>query len=168
MNGSECGFRHYSTALQQKRFSQRNWLSPDNFKWPIFSLYLLSFKHVTSAVSRAILKPLYRIGIPNSNSETLKSVDFWCKLSSMFLVAESRERCSELFRTQNSEKFPEFRPWTPLGRAYSAAPDSPTAQWFFSSLRSSKNLHPQKIAGYGTGYIMGQGGEFTVKNATYI
>ena len=29
-------------------------------------------------------------------------------------------------------------------------PDSPAAQRFFSSLRSSKNRHPQKIAGYGT------------------
>ena len=28
--------------------------------------------------------------------------------------------------------------------------DSPVAQQFFSSLRSSKNQHPQKIAGYGT------------------
>ena len=44
MNGSECGFRHYSTALQQKRFTQRNWLSPDNFISPIFSLYLYKFQ----------------------------------------------------------------------------------------------------------------------------
>ena len=41
-------------------------------------------------------------------------------------------------------------PWTPLGRAYSAAPDSPAAQQFFSLLRSSKNRHPPKIAGYDT------------------
>ena len=99
---------------------------------------------LTSAVSRAILKPAYRFGIPNSTPQTLKSVDFWCKLSSTFFLAEPRERCFELFRTQNSQKFPGFRPWTPLGRAYSAAPDSPAAQRFFSSLRSSKNRHPQK------------------------
>ena len=41
-------------------------------------------------------------------------------------------------------------PWTPLGRAYSTAPDSPAAQQFFSLLCLSKNWHPQKIAGYGT------------------
>ena len=109
---------------------------------------------VGSAVSRAILKPVYRFRIPNSNPQTLKSVDFWCKLSSTFLVAEPRERCFELFRTQNSQKFPGFRPWTPLGRAYSAAPDSPAAQRFFSSLRLSKNRHPQKITGCGAGWVL--------------
>ena len=35
-----------------------------------------------SAVSRAILKPIYQCGIPNSEPQTLKSVDFWCKLLS--------------------------------------------------------------------------------------
>ena len=80
----------------------------------------------------------------------LKSVDFWCKLSSTFLVAEPRGQCFELFRTQNSQKFPGFYPCTPLGRAYSSAPDSPAAQWFFSSLHSSKNWYPPKIAGYST------------------
>ena len=107
-----------------------------------------------SAVSRAILKPVYRFGIPNSNPQTLKSADFWRKLSSAFLVAEPRERCFVLFRMQNSQKFPGFHPWTPLGRAYSAAPppfpDFLAAQRFFSSLRSSKNQHPPKIAGYAT------------------
>ena len=49
-----------------------------------------------------------------------------------------------------AKKFPGFCPWTPLGRAYSAAPDSPAAQRFFSSLHSSKKWHPQKIAGYST------------------
>ena len=83
-----------------------------------------NFLFIASAVSRAILKPVYRFGIRNSNPQTLKSVDFWCKLSSLFLVAEPRERCFELFRTENSHKFPGFRPWTLLGRAYSAAPDS--------------------------------------------
>ena len=97
-----------------------------------------------SAVSKAILKPVYRFGIPNSNPQTLKSVDFWCKISSTFLVAELRERCSELFRTQNNQKFPGFRPWTPLTKAYSDAPDSPAAQRFFSLLRSSENQHPPK------------------------
>ena len=104
----------------------------------------------SSAISRAILKPVYQFGIPNSNLQTLKSVDFWCKLSSTLLVAEPREQCFELFRKQNNQKFPGFHPWTPLGRAYSTAPDSPAAQRFFSSLCLSKNRHPKKIAGYGT------------------
>ena len=68
-------------------------------------LYRISFMKTdnASAESRAILKPVYRFGIPNSNPQTLKSVDFWCKLSSTFLVAEPRERCFELFRTQNAK-----------------------------------------------------------------
>ena len=97
-----------------------------------------------SAVSRAILKLVYQFGIPNSNPQMLKSVDFWCKLLSMFLVAEPREWCSELFRTQNSQKFPGFYPWTPMGRAYSTGPDSVAAQRFISSLHSSKNQHAHK------------------------
>ena len=90
------------------------------------------------------------VWIPISNPQMLKTVDFWCKLWSTFLVAEPRERCFELFRMQNSQKFPGFRPWTPLRRAYSAVPGSPATQRFFSSLHSSKSRHPQNIAGYGT------------------
>ena len=106
---------------------------------------------VLSAISRAILKLVYRFGIPNSNPQIFKSVDFWCKLLSTFLVAEPREQCFELFRMQNSQNLPRFCPWTLLGRAYSAAPDFLAAQRFFSLLRSSKNQHPHKIAGYSTG-----------------
>ena len=102
-----------------------------------------------SVVSRAILKLVYWFGIPNSNLQMLISVDFWCKLLSIFLVAELREWCFELFRTQNSQKFAAFCPWTPLGRA-STTPDSPAAQWLFSSLYFSKNRHPPKIAGCST------------------
>ena len=103
-----------------------------------------------SVVSRAILKLVYWFGIPNSNPQMLISVDFWCKLLSMFLVSELTEQCFELFRLQNSQKFPGFCPWTPLGRAYSTTLDSLAAQWFFSSLCLSKNRHPPKIAGYST------------------
>ena len=103
-----------------------------------------------SAVSRAILKPVYQFGIPNSNPQMLKSVDLWCKLLPTFLVAEPRVWWSELFRMQNSQKFSVFCPWTPLGRAYSIAPDSAAAQRFFFLLRLSKNWHSQKIARYGT------------------
>ena len=62
------------------------------------------------AISSAILKLVYRFGIPNSNPQTLKSVDFWCKLSSMFLVTEPREQCFELFRMQNTQNFQGFTP----------------------------------------------------------
>ena len=114
--------------------------------------WTLQIKQVykVSAISRTILKPVYQFGIPNSNPQMLKSVDFWCKLLSTFLVAEPRQQCFELFKTQNSQTFPGFHPWTPLGRACSATPDSPTAQPFFSLLCSSKNWHDQKIAGYST------------------
>ena len=100
--------------------------------------------YTISAVSRAILKLVYWFEIPNSNPQMLKSVDFWCNLLSMFLVAEPRKQCFELFRMQNSQKFPGFCPWTPLGRAYSAASDSPAAQRLFSLLHSLKKLAPPK------------------------
>ena len=40
-----------------------------------------------NAISRAILKPVYWFGIPNSEPQTLKCVYFWCTLSSPFVVA---------------------------------------------------------------------------------
>ena len=70
-----------------------------------------------------------------------------------FHVAEPREWCFELFRMQNSQTFPGFCPWTPLGRAYSTTPDSLAAQRFFSLQCLSKNRHSQKIAGYSTDVI---------------
>ena len=36
---------------------------------------------ISSAVSRAILKPVYQFGIPSSDPQTLKSADFWCNVS---------------------------------------------------------------------------------------
>ena len=62
----------------------------------------------SSAVSRAILKPVYRFGIPNSNTQTLKSVDFWCKLSSTFPVAEPRERCLSYSERKIAKNFQGF------------------------------------------------------------
>ena len=78
-----------------------------------------------------------------------------CKLSGV-----SFRQCS-LSQSQDSnvlsyskhkiaKNFPGCCPWTPLGRAYSAVPDSSAAQWFFSLLHLSKNWHPPKIAEYGT------------------
>ena len=103
-------------------------------------------KHWTlSAISRAILKLIYQFGIPNSNPQTLKSVDFCCKLSSTFFVAEPREQCFELFRIQNSQKFPEFRPCTPLGRAYSTAPVSQLHDGFSPRYAYQKTSTPKKL-----------------------
>ena len=82
------------------------------------------------------------------------------KRSKVLISGVSLHQCS-LSQSQESDvlsyserkiakKFPGFHPWTPLGRAYSTAPDSPAAQGFFFSLHSTKNWQPQKIAGYGT------------------
>ena len=89
----------------------------------------------------------------NSDPKTPKSVDFWCKLSSPFDVAEPRERCFELFRMQNSQKSFKTSPLDAIGEGLQRPPDSPAAQRFFSSLRSSKIRHPQKVAGYGTEFV---------------
>ena len=45
----------------------------------------------SNAVSRTILKLVYRFGFPNSDPQTLKIIDFRCKLSSLFVFAEPRE-----------------------------------------------------------------------------
>ena len=88
--------------------------------------------YYVSVVSRAILKAVYRFGIPNSDPQTLKSVDFWRKFSSPFVFAEPREQCFELFRMQNSRNFPRLRPWTPLGCNAPRLPNCTTV--FLSSL----------------------------------
>ena len=48
-----------------------------------------------------------------------------------------------------AKNFQGFAPGPNCG-GVTAPPDSPTAQRIFSLLHSSKNRHPQKIAGYGT------------------
>ena len=72
---------------------------------------------------------------------------FWCKFLSPFLVPEPQEQCFEIFRMQNSQKFPGLCTWTPLGRAYNTPSPPPPLD---SHLYWSKNQNPQKIAGYGT------------------
>lgn len=67
------------------------------------------------ALPRAILKPVYRLGVPNSDPQLPKSVDFWCKLLSPFVVAESQGKCFEIFSMQNSQKFSGVYLWTTLG-----------------------------------------------------
>ena len=84
-------------------------------------------------------------------------------------------KCFELFRRKNIQNFPGFCPWTPWEGLITPHP-SPPLYWFsitphpltpsilvfcdppfpqtpqlhqfFSSLHSSKNWHPPKIAGY--------------------
>ena len=81
-------FRNNTLAITVKKYAK-------GYSDPVqFSLISL----LCSAVSRAILKPVYRFGIPNSNQQTLKSVDFWYELSSTFVIAEPRERCFELIQ----------------------------------------------------------------------
>ena len=102
-----------------------------------------------SAVSRAILKPVYRFGIPNSDPQTLKNVKI---NSSKNRQMTCREQCFEQFRMQNSHNF--FWGFTPgpNSRVYSTPPPPlpprpptpPAAKQFFSSLRLSKNRHPPK------------------------
>ena len=88
-------------------------------------------KNSSNAVSRAILKPVYRFGIPNSNPQTLKSVDLWCKLSSTFFVAKPRERCFELFRTENRQKFSRFSPLDPTEEGLERLPRLPSCSTVF-------------------------------------
>ena len=82
---------------------------------------------VSSAISRAILKSVYQSGIPNSDTQTVKSVKNNSsknrQLTFHTLVpqhVEPQEGCFELLRIQNRQNFPGLCPWTPLGRAYSA------------------------------------------------
>ena len=88
------------------------------------SLSWLSGKHSSNfvsvthkmsiAVSRAILKPVYRFGIPNSDPWTLKSVKINSSKNRKMTVAEPPEPCFELFRMQNSQNFLGFCSWTPI------------------------------------------------------
>ena len=65
-----------------------------------------------SVVSRATLKLIYRFGIPGSDLKTLKSVDFWCKLSSLFLFAKSLESDVLSYSECKTAKiFLGFVPW---------------------------------------------------------
>ena len=54
--------------------------------------------------------------------QTQTPIDFWCKLSSLFVVAGPQWQSFEQFRMQNNQQFPGLCPWTPLRRAYSPPP----------------------------------------------
>ena len=64
---------------------------------------------------------------------------FWCKFLSPFLVPEPQEQCFEIFRMQNSQKFPGLCTWTPLGRAYNT-PNPPTPTYTGQKTRTPKKL----------------------------
>ena len=102
--------------------------------------------HIQSYFEAGIL-----VWIPNSDPQTLKSVDFWCKFSSPFIVAEPRERCVELVQNVKQPKFSGAQSLDPTGEGLQRSPDYPAAQRFFSLPHLSKNRHPPKITGYGTG-----------------
>ena len=107
-----------------------------------FVLTTLMESH-SSVVSRGILKPLCHFGIPNSDPQTLKSVDFWHKLLSPFVVAEP-------FKMQNSQKFPGLSPGSHW-RGLTVPPRLPSyAMVFLLAMHVKKLAPPKKIAGYGT------------------
>ena len=91
---------------------------------------------------------------PKLRPQNLKSAKINSSKNRQMTVHDSndqRERCFELFSMRNSQHFLVICPWTPKGRAHNATPDSPAVQRRFSLLRSSKNRHPPKNAGCGTG-----------------
>ena len=104
--------------------------------------YECCFSHIhlipnpVSATSRAILKPVYWFEIPNSDPQTLKSVDFWCKLLPPLL---------SLFRMKNSQNFLGLCPLTPLGRAYSAPQTTQLYNCFLTSVARRKTDTPKKL-----------------------
>ena len=106
----------------------------------------LFYQNDISVVSRAILQPVYQFGTPNSYYQTLKSVDFWCKLLSLLVVAEPQEQCFELIRMQTCQNFLWLYLWTPIEEGLQYPQNCPAAQQFFFLLHSWKNWHPKKLA----------------------
>ena len=153
---------HFAQELQSVYVQWLWWIAYQFFKsslnWWIWYWYYQLLGHLLQIIALLLTVPYPELlwsqyiglGSQTQTHKTLKSLDFWSKLSSTFLVTEPREWCFELFRMQNSQKFPGFHPWTPLGSTCSTTPDSMAAQQFFSLLCSSKNQHTPKIAGYGT------------------
>ena len=103
-----------------------------------------------SAISRAILKPVYRFGIPNSDPESFKIV----KINSSKKRQMTCRRASRaMFWAIQNAKYPTLSgalPLDPTGEGLQHPLDSPAAQRFFSLLRSSCYRHHQKITGYDT------------------
>ena len=98
-----------------------------------------------SAVSRAILKPVYQFGIPNSDPPNYQiNLSKNRKLTLHTLVpqcVEPQEGCFELLRMQNSQNFLGLCSWTPLRLL--------SCKTVFLAMLVKKTV-PPKIAGYGT------------------
>ena len=117
--------------------------------WCYFSclqMYIFS-----SAVSRAILKLVYRLGIPNSGAQTLKTVKInYSKDRQMTIhalvpqCAEPWERCFELFGMQNSQNLPELHPWTPPGEDLQCTSRLPSCTTVFILATLVKKPAPPK------------------------
>ena len=106
----------------------------------------------TSTVSRAILKLVYQFGIPNSDPPTLKSVKISSSKNKQMTVQSHKSNVLSYSEYKITKIFWSFAPGTYWGGLTAPpVPDYPAAHWFFGSLCSSKNRHPQKIAGYATG-----------------
>ena len=93
--------------------------------------------------------PVWDPKLKPPNAQVLISGISFCQCS----LLQSQESDVLIYSEHKIAKnFQSFAPgpWTPLGRAYSAAPDSPAAQQFFSLLHLSKNWNSPKIAGYDT------------------
>ena len=100
-----------------------------------------------SAVSRAILKPVYQFGIPNSDPKLSKVLISGISFRHRSLSQSHESDVLSLFRMQNTQDFPGLCPWTHWREL--TAPPRLTS----SLLRSSKNRHPQKISEYGTALL---------------
>ena len=90
---------------------------------------------------------------PKLRPQILKSIDFCCKLSSLFVVAELRSNVLSYSECKIAKIF-----WTspvdPTGEGLlQNHPDSPAAQRFFFLLCLPKNCHSLKIPGYSAGRI---------------
>ena len=116
-----------------------------------FVLTTLMESH-SSTISRAILKPLQQFVIPNSDLQTLKSVDFWCKLLSCLLLQSHDSDVLSYSDCKIAKIFWGFA-MDPAGYDLQCPPDSPAAQRFFSMLHLLKNGHPLKNAGYSTAQL---------------
>ena len=96
-----------------------------------------------SAVSRAILKSVYRFSIPNSDPKTLKSVKIHLKIDKWPFMHYLSTSLSYL-ECKIAKSFWGFAPG-PQWEGLQCPPDTPAAQQFFFSLCLSKNWHLKKI-----------------------
>ena len=111
----------------------------------------LRHERVNSAVCKAIFKLVYRFEIANSNHQTLKSVKNNSSKKRQITVHSLVPQCAlsvfSFSECKITKNFPGLCPY-PTGKGFQRPPDSPAAQRFFSSLRSSKNRHHKKIVGH--------------------